>query len=80
METKEQLKKKHAEWTVKEMDAKKRLDNLLPSVDLSEGVEPLSFNITDLLAKYKKILEAEEELKTASTKMQEIMEKLAQLR
>ncbi len=79
METKQQLKKEYGKWTVKEMEAKKRLDVLLPSVNLSEGVEMPSYNIIELLSKYDEVLEAEKEMKTASAKCREILKKLNQL-
>lgn len=76
METKEQLRKEFGEWIVKEMEAHKRRDVLLPSV---EGKLP-SYNITDLLDKSKDILDALEDMKTAIAKQQEVIEKLSQLR
>ena len=78
METREQLLKKHAEWTVKYVEADERLKALLPSVaNLSKGEKMQGFILTkESLAEFSK---AEEDVKTALNKLQKIQEKLAQL-
>lgn len=79
METREQLLKEHAEWTVKYVEADKRLKALLPPVaDLSKGEKLQPFIPTkESLAEFSR---AEEDVKTALAKLREILDKLSQLR
>ena len=79
METREQLLKEHAEWTVKYVKADEHLKSLLPPIaDLSKGEKLQPFIPTEeSLAEFSS---AERDINTALTKLREIMEKLSQLR
>jgi len=79
METKEELLKEHAKWTVKYVKADEHLKSLLPPVaDLSKGEKLQPFIPTEeSLAEFSR---AEEDVKTALNKLREILEKLSELR
>jgi len=79
MVTREQLLKEHTEWTVKYVKADEHLKSLLPQVaNVSEGEKLKPFIITqEWLAECAR---AEKDVSIALTKLQEIREKLSQLR
>lgn len=79
METREQLLKELAEWTVKYVEADKGLKTLLPTwANLSKGEELQQFIPTkESLAEYSK---AVDEVKATLTKQREILDKLSELR
>jgi len=79
METREELMKEYTKWTVKYVNADKKLKDLLPVVaDVSRGEKLQPFIITEeSLAEFER---AEKDVETALNKLREIREKLSQLR
>ncbi len=74
METRGQLLKQYTEWTVKYVKAHKRFVSLLPDVELRTE-EPTTYVLTpESLEEYE---EAEQEVKAALAKLNEIRRKLA---
>ena len=78
METKEELKKEYAKWTIKYVNAKNLIDDSLPSSEINGKLQ--SYLMTDLLNIHKSISSAIKRMETANTKMLEILEKLSQLK
>jgi hypothetical protein len=74
METKEELLKQYTEWTIKEVEAQKRLDSLLPNLE-KEAI-PTIVLTSELITQFKK---AEKELNNATAKLGEILQKLWKL-
>jgi hypothetical protein len=71
MEIKDELYKQLTEWTVKEVNAQKKLNSLLPSEELPRIV---------ITHKYmEQFKEAKNELKLATTTIGEILEKIWRL-
>ena len=71
MDTKEELYKQLTEWTVKEVNAQKKLNSLLPGEELPQIVITLEY-----IEQFK---EAENELILATTTLREILEKIGRL-
>jgi len=79
MEAREELIRELFNWTSKYVNANERLKALLPSpADLSKGEKMQRFIPTEeSLAEYSSVAD---DVKAALTKLQEIREKLSQLR
>ena len=77
METREQLTKQHAEWTVKYVIAHERFMSLLPGCNVEEGKELPVWTLTkESLAEIESAMKEEEQ---AMHKLHEIMEKCSKL-
>ena len=78
METKEQLRREYVEWTVNLVEAHKRFESLLPSVEqIRDLEEPPSWVFTEeLVAECEKAQKDEEK---ALAKIHEIVDKLSKL-
>ena len=72
MKTKQQLKEEHGKWTVKYMEAHKRIADLLPSLGTTLQMDEL-MNISP------RLVEAQKEMSMAWDKMLEIQEALSSL-
>jgi len=79
MDTKQELLEQHANWTVKYMNAKERLDGFLPPVGLSELGESPTYDIAELPGTFQGVSDAAKDMDTAFTGMKEIVQKLARL-
>lgn len=79
METREELLNEHTKWTVKYVDADKHLKELLPPVtNVSGSKETQPYILNE--EKLADLDSAEKDVETALNRLQEIREKLSQLR
>ncbi|MFC2067400.1 hypothetical protein ACFLTP_00035 [Chloroflexota bacterium] len=77
METKEQLTKQHAEWTVRYMMARKRFMSLLSGCNIGKGKETPIWTLTKKsLTEIESVMKDEEQ---AMHKLHEIMKKCSKL-
>ena len=74
MKTKQQLKEEHGKWTVKYMEAHKRIGDLLPVPSLETSVQ-----MQELLEVFPELEKAEKEMSIALDKMREILEALSKI-
>jgi hypothetical protein len=72
MKTKQQLKKEHSKWTVKYMEAHRRIGDLLPS--LGTPVQ-----MSELLNTWPELVKAQKEMSIAWDKMLKIQEALSKV-
>jgi len=72
MKTKQQLKKEHGKWTVKYVEAHRRIGDLLPSLET-----PIQMG--ELLNTFPELAKAQKEMSIAWDKMLEIQEALSKI-